>query len=85
MEKIGPEGVTFRVTARTAPGQQFGVQRALITALAEAFDDADVPRPGTPAAAPAAPATTPQPPASTPAPTPAPPPQPSTPAPPPSP
>jgi small conductance mechanosensitive channel len=85
VEKIGPEGVTFRVTARTAPGQQFGVQRALITALAEAFDDADVPRPGTPAAAPAAPATTPQPPASTPAPTPAPPPQPSTPAPPPSP
>jgi moderate conductance mechanosensitive channel len=45
VEKIGAEGVTFRVTARTAPGQQFGVQRALITALAEAFDDAGLPRP----------------------------------------
>ncbi len=85
VEKIGPEGVTFRVTARTAPGRQFGVQRALITALAEAFDDADVPRPGTPAAAPppaAAPAPTGSsagPPANTPAPTPAPPPPPNTP------
>jgi small-conductance mechanosensitive channel len=45
VEKIGAEGVTFRVTARTAPGQQFGVQRALITALAEAFDRADLPHP----------------------------------------
>ena len=45
IEKVGPEGVTFRVTARTAPGQQFGVQRALITALTEAFDRAGLPRP----------------------------------------
>jgi small conductance mechanosensitive channel len=45
VEKVGPEGVTFRVTARTAPGQQFGVQRALITALSEAFDRAGLPRP----------------------------------------
>jgi small-conductance mechanosensitive channel len=45
IEKVGPEGVTFRVQARTGPGQQFGVQRALITALAEAFDDAGLPRP----------------------------------------
>jgi small conductance mechanosensitive channel len=45
VEKVGPEGVTFRVTARTAPGQQFGVQRALITALSEAFDRAELPRP----------------------------------------
>jgi small conductance mechanosensitive channel len=45
VEKVAPEGVTFRVTARTAPGQQFGVQRALITALSEAFDRAGLPRP----------------------------------------
>jgi moderate conductance mechanosensitive channel len=45
IEKVGPEGVTFRVQARTSPGQQFGVQRALITALAEAFDDEGLPRP----------------------------------------
>src|SRR4029079_809755 len=45
IEKVGPEGVTFRVTARTAPGQQFGVQRALITALTEAFDRPGRPRP----------------------------------------
>jgi moderate conductance mechanosensitive channel len=37
--------VTFRVQARTSPGQQFGVQRALITALAAAFDEAELPRP----------------------------------------
>ncbi len=55
IEKVGPEGVTFRVQARTSPGQQFGVQRALITALAAAFDRADLPRPG---AAPAAPPAT---------------------------
>ena len=46
IEKLGPEGVTFRVTARTSPGQQFGVQRALITALSEAFDRAGLPPPG---------------------------------------
>jgi len=45
IEKVGAEGVTFRVQARTSPGQQFGVQRALITALAAAFDEADLPRP----------------------------------------
>jgi moderate conductance mechanosensitive channel len=45
IEKVGPEGVTFRVQARTTPGQQFGVQRALITALAEGFDEAGLPRP----------------------------------------
>jgi moderate conductance mechanosensitive channel len=57
IEKVAPEGVTFRVQARTNPGQQFGVQRALITALAEAFDRAGLPRPltfptGPPPAAP---------------------------------
>jgi small-conductance mechanosensitive channel len=52
IEKVGPEGVTFRVQARTSPGQQFGVQRALITALAEAFDREGLPRPLTFPAAP---------------------------------
>lgn len=53
IDKVGPEGVTFRVTARTAPGRQFGVQRALITALTAAFDRAGLPRPLTfPTAAP---------------------------------
>ncbi len=53
IEKVGPEGITFRVQARTSPGQQFGVQRALITALSEAFDRAGLPRPlAFPAAAP---------------------------------
>jgi len=53
IEKVGPEGVTFRVQARTNPGQQFGVQRVLITALSEAFDRAGLPRPLTfPAATP---------------------------------
>ena len=45
IEKVAPEGVTFRVTARTGPGDRDAVQRALITALAEAFDDAGLPRP----------------------------------------
>jgi small conductance mechanosensitive channel len=45
IEKVAPEGVTFRVTARTGPGERDVVQRALITALAEAFDRADLPRP----------------------------------------
>ena len=45
IEKLGPEGLTFRVQARTSPGQQFGVQRALITALSEAFERAGLPRP----------------------------------------
>ena len=57
IEKVGPEGVTFRVTARTAPGQQFGVQRALITALTEAFDRAGLPRPLAFPTAPAPPTT----------------------------
>jgi small conductance mechanosensitive channel len=55
IERIGAEGVIFRVTARTAPGQQFRVQRALITALGRAFDEAGLPRTGVPAAPPASP------------------------------
>jgi small conductance mechanosensitive channel len=45
IEKVAPEGVTFRVTARTGPGQRDTVQRALITALAAEFDRAELPRP----------------------------------------
>ena len=45
IEKVAPEGVTFRVTARTGPGDRDAVQRALITALAEAFDREGLPRP----------------------------------------
>ncbi|HEX8519749.1 MAG TPA: mechanosensitive ion channel family protein [Pseudonocardia sp.] len=53
VEKITAEGATFRVTVRTAPGQQFRVQRALATALVRAFDEEGLPRPGV-APAPAA-------------------------------
>ena len=55
IEKIATEGVIFRVTARTAPGQQFRVQRALITALGRAFDEEGLPRTGIAAAPPASP------------------------------
>jgi len=46
VERVGPEGVTLRVTVKVAPGQQWVVQRALNAALTDAFDDARVPRPG---------------------------------------
>jgi moderate conductance mechanosensitive channel len=45
VERVGPEGVTLRVTARTNPGRQFAVQRALNAAIADAYDDAGLPRP----------------------------------------
>jgi small-conductance mechanosensitive channel len=45
VERVGPEGVTLRLTVKVKPGQQFSVQRALNAAIADAFDDADVPRP----------------------------------------
>ena len=46
VERVGPEGVTLRVTVKVAPGRQWLVQRALNAALTDAFDDARVPRPG---------------------------------------
>jgi moderate conductance mechanosensitive channel len=55
IEKIGADAVIFRVTARTAPGQQFRVQRALITALSRGFDEEGLPRTGVAAAPPASP------------------------------
>ena len=46
IERIGIEGVTFRVTVRTVPGEQYRVQRALVTALSRAFDEDGLPHPG---------------------------------------
>lgn len=45
VERVGPEGVTLRLTVKVQPGQQWAVQRALNAAIADAFDDAGVPRP----------------------------------------
>jgi moderate conductance mechanosensitive channel len=49
VETVTVEGVTLRVTAKTQPGQQFFVQRALNAAIVDAFEEAEVPRPYTPA------------------------------------
>jgi small conductance mechanosensitive channel len=46
IERVGPEGVTLRLTVRVNPGRQFAVQRALNGAITDAFDDNGVPRPG---------------------------------------
>jgi small conductance mechanosensitive channel len=46
VERVGPEGVTLRLTVKVAPGKQWLVQRALNASLTDAFDDARVPRPG---------------------------------------
>jgi small conductance mechanosensitive channel len=46
VDRVGPEGVTLRMTVKVQPGQQWAVQRALNAALTDAFDDAYVPRPG---------------------------------------
>ncbi|HEX4249270.1 MAG TPA: mechanosensitive ion channel family protein [Pseudonocardia sp.] len=45
VETVTVEGVTLRVTAKTQPGQQWLVQRALNAAIADAFEAADLPRP----------------------------------------
>jgi small-conductance mechanosensitive channel len=46
VEKVGPEGVTLRMTVKVKPGEQFAVQRALNAAVTDALDAAGVPRPG---------------------------------------
>ena len=46
VERVGPEGVTLRLTVRVTAGEQFAVQRALNAALTDAFDAAGLPRPG---------------------------------------
>jgi small conductance mechanosensitive channel len=45
VERVGPEGVTLRLTVKVKPGEQFAVQRALNAAVADAYEDAGVPRP----------------------------------------
>ncbi len=45
VERVGPEGITLRLTVKVVAGQQWAVQRALNAAIADAFDDAGVPRP----------------------------------------
>ena len=45
VERVGPEGITLRLTAKVKPGEQFAVQRALNAAISDAFDDAGIPRP----------------------------------------
>jgi moderate conductance mechanosensitive channel len=45
VERVGPEGVTFRITVKVKAGQQWAVQRALNAAITDAFDDAGIPRP----------------------------------------
>jgi moderate conductance mechanosensitive channel len=45
VEKVGPEGVTLRLTVKVTAGQQWAVQRALNAAIADAFEDEGVPRP----------------------------------------
>jgi moderate conductance mechanosensitive channel len=45
VERVGPEGVTLRLTVKVKPGEQFAVQRALNATIADAFEDAKVPRP----------------------------------------
>ncbi|WP_028926373.1 mechanosensitive ion channel family protein [Pseudonocardia acaciae] len=47
VETVTVEGLTLRVTAKTRPGQQWAVQRALNAAISAAFDDADLERPYT--------------------------------------
>jgi len=45
VETVTMDGVTLRVTAKTQPGQQWMVQRALNAAITKAFDRAELPRP----------------------------------------
>ncbi|OLT00846.1 mechanosensitive ion channel protein MscS [Pseudonocardia sp. CNS-004] len=45
VDRLAPEGATLRLTVKVKPGEQWAVQRALNAAIADAFDDAGVPRP----------------------------------------
>jgi small-conductance mechanosensitive channel len=44
IERVGPEGVTLRLTVRVSPGRQFRVQRALNAAITQALVSAGIPR-----------------------------------------
>ncbi|HYH31433.1 MAG TPA: mechanosensitive ion channel family protein [Pseudonocardia sp.] len=55
VERVGPEGVTLRLTVKVKAGEQFAVRRSLNAAIADAYEDAGVPRPTVfPSAAPTA-------------------------------
>ncbi len=58
VERVGPEGMTLRLTVKVKPGQQFAVQRALNAAITDVFDDAKIPRPTVFPSAPATPGLT---------------------------
>ena len=45
VESVTADTVTLRLTVRTKAGQQWAVQRALLSRLKEAFDDAGIPAP----------------------------------------
>jgi len=45
VDRLGPEGVTLRLTIKVKPGEQFSVQRAVNAAIADALEEANVPRP----------------------------------------
>jgi moderate conductance mechanosensitive channel len=60
IERVGPEGVTLRVTARVGPGTQFRVQRALNAVITQALERAGIARAAAPPAAPPAPAAKPR-------------------------
>jgi small conductance mechanosensitive channel len=42
IEMLGADGITLRMTVMTAPGAQFGLQRAIRLALKQALDEADI-------------------------------------------
>ena len=45
VDKVTVEGMTLRITVKVSPGRQFAVQRAMNAAIADAADDAGLPRP----------------------------------------
>jgi len=45
VESVTADTVTLRLTVRVRAGQQWALQRALLTAVKEAFDDAGIPAP----------------------------------------
>jgi moderate conductance mechanosensitive channel len=51
IERVGPEGVTLRLTVRVSPGRQFRVQRALNAAITSAVERAGIVRASAPPAA----------------------------------
>jgi small conductance mechanosensitive channel len=52
IERVGPEGVTLRLTVRVSPGRQFRVQRALNAAITAAIGASGIVRASAPVTAP---------------------------------